>query len=158
MIKSLDGANTCVVVAPDPRREGKPRVVYCLPRGKEGRTAGVCAFVSRGQQGRAPLRPSLPAPPIAGIRARVAHRWRRRWPPQGRGDLLDARTAALAISLPVTLLDGLSLGGLLLLELALVLLGLGDLSSVILEDATVPHHFRKHTEGAMAGLGTERYE
>jgi hypothetical protein len=41
MIKSLDGTNTCVVVAPDTWREGKPRVVYCLPRWKEGRTAGV---------------------------------------------------------------------------------------------------------------------
>jgi hypothetical protein len=50
---------------------------------------------------------------------------------------LSARPPSLAISLPVALLGGLSLGGLLLLELALALLGLGDLSSVVLEDAAV---------------------
>ena len=37
----------------------------------------------------------------------------------------------------VALLGGLNLGGLLLLELALPLLGLGDLPPVVLQDATV---------------------
>src|SRR6266536_6473280 len=39
---------------------------------------------------------------------------------------LSARPPSLAVSLPVALLGGLDLGGLLLLELALALLGLGD--------------------------------
>jgi hypothetical protein len=50
---------------------------------------------------------------------------------------LSARPPALAISLPVTLLGGLSLGGLLLLELALTLLGLGNLPPVVFEHAPI---------------------
>jgi hypothetical protein len=50
---------------------------------------------------------------------------------------LSARPSALAVSPSVALLGGLSLGGLLLFELALPLLGLSDLSSVVLEDAAV---------------------
>jgi hypothetical protein len=50
---------------------------------------------------------------------------------------LSARPPSLAISLPVALLGGLDLGGLLLFKFALPLLGLGNLPSVILEDAAV---------------------
>jgi hypothetical protein len=47
---------------------------------------------------------------------------------------LSARPPSLAIGLPVALLVGLSLGGLLLLELALAPLRLFNLPSVVLED------------------------
>jgi hypothetical protein len=50
---------------------------------------------------------------------------------------LSARPSALAISLAVALLGGLDLGGLALLKLTLALLGLGDLSPVVLKDAAV---------------------
>ena len=49
---------------------------------------------------------------------------------------LSARPPSPAISLPVALPGGLSLGGLLLLELALALLGLGDLPPVDVPAAT----------------------
>jgi hypothetical protein len=50
---------------------------------------------------------------------------------------LSARPPALAISLPVALLGGFEFFALPLFKLALALLGLGDLSSVVLEDPTV---------------------
>ena len=48
---------------------------------------------------------------------------------------LSARPPALTIGLPLALLGGLCLGGLALLELALALLGLGDLPPVVLQYA-----------------------
>jgi hypothetical protein len=50
---------------------------------------------------------------------------------------LSARPPSLAVSLPVALLGGFEFFALPLLELALALLGLGDLPPVVLHYATV---------------------
>jgi hypothetical protein len=89
--------------------------------------------------------------PCLSVRARVAHRWQRQWPSRGAAVLFEAWRAAsrrgtirpsswpaaLNGGSPVGLHGGLSLGGLLLLELALPLLGLGDLLPIVFEDAAI---------------------
>src|SRR5258707_6940611 len=73
----------------------------------------------------------------AAIIGRCPHYPRKRRYSGHQPSELSARPPALAVRLSVALLDGLSLGGLLLFELALALLRLGDLPPVVLQYATV---------------------